>query len=111
MKVAKAIREKERQYVSLEKLKKLLAKLKIEEKGMTKSGEKILIYKGNEFTITRGNTEGFDIDKITDKIAQELTKIKQGYVPGTKPLNIAKEEAFLKAYEKLNKRLKGLKLK
>ena len=106
MKVAKANRKKECKYLSLEELQKLLGKLKIEEKGITKSGEKILLSKEHEFTITRGNTEGFDIEKIADKIAFELTKIRQGYIPGTKPLDAVKEEDFKYACEKLKRTIK-----
>lgn len=106
MKIAKADRKKEEQYISLDKLQNLFEKFEIQEKGMTKSGEKILAYKEHEFTITRGNTEGFDVDKIVDKIAHELAKTEQDKVPGKNPSDFVKKEAFTLAYEKLKKEIK-----
>ena len=108
MKIARPPRERKHLYFSLDELQRLLAKLKIKEKGMTKSGEKILFFKGQKFTITRGNAEGFEIDKVAGKIAHKLTKIKQKYVPGTLPLDSAKEEAFALACEKLKKKIKQI---
>lgn len=72
---------------------------------MTKSNDKILLYKNHEFTIPIEEKEGYKLDDTLDKIAHEMTKIDFG-VP-----EIQIKDAFLEAYEKRKKELKQLKLK
>lgn len=64
-------------FISDEKLKKILELLEIEYGGLTKSGEPILNYKGNKFTISRKKDKGYKsnvIEKILSKVSIEKAK-------------------------------------
>lgn len=66
-------------FISEEKFREILEKLEIEYKGLTKSGEPILDYKGFQFTIARKSKKGYKIDvikKILNKLSLEKAKEK-----------------------------------
>jgi hypothetical protein len=76
-------------YISEEQFKKILEKLNVEYRGITKSGEPRLAYNGREFFVgrkekIRGGEEGYKIDvanKIIHHVALERSK-KEKKTPG-----------------------------
>ena len=69
-------------YISEELFRKILEKLDVEYRGLTKAGEPRLVYNNREFTVgrkgkIRGGEEGYKvevIDKIISQIALEKSK-------------------------------------
>lgn len=108
MKIARAIRPKRKEFLTEKELQRLLECYGIKDKGVTKSGEKLLQYKHLLFTLPREELEGYKLDAAIDKIAKAIARVELDY-PDTKPKDPAKEAAFLHRYEELKKKLKQTK--